>query len=619
MHERVVYRDEAPSLRVVTAGHSWSFDGDGALLRLVSEAWRIRLAHLFDPYLAIQSARIEPLPHQITAVYGEMLPRQPLRFLLADDPGAGKTVMAGLLIKELLIRGDLERCLVVAPGALVEQWQDELHEKFALPFEILTREQVKAARSGNPFGERNLLIARRDMLSRNEEMQSRLAAAPEWDLIVVDEAHRMAASFSGRKVDRTRRYRLGQLLGRRTRHFLLMTTTPHNGKPIDFQLFMALLDSDRFEGRSYGVRYQKETVSDLMRRLTKEELLRFDGKPLFPERRAETVKYKLSDAATDLYEQVTDYVRNEMNRAERFGPRRRRIGFALTILQRRLASSPAAIYESLRRRRQRLEERLEEEQRLKRDQQDPLGEESDLSVWSDDDEADMEDRPADEVEAEEDAILCQATAAGNLAELQAEIIRLRQLEKKAAEQGHSGADTKWSELDSILLNHSLMTDGSGNRRKLIVFTESLDTLGYLVKRIRTRLERPEAVVIIHGGVSQENRRKAVEAFTHDKEVVVLVATDAAGEGINLQRAHLMVNYDLPWNPNRLEQRFGRIHRIGQREVCHCWNLVAQGTREGDVYSCLLDKIETARKALGGGRSTTCWGRCLKLVPWRNCS
>ena len=211
--QRLVYRNEAPSLRVVTAKRPWSFDGDGALLRLVSEAWRIRLAHLFDPYLAIQSARIEPLPHQITAVYGEMLPRQPLRFLLADDPGAGKTVMAGLLIKELLIRGDLERCLVVAPGALVEQWQDELHEKFALPFEILTREQVEAARTGNPFGERNLLIARLDMLSRNEEMQSRLAAAPEWDLIVVDEAHRMAASVFGRKVDRTRRYRLGQLLG----------------------------------------------------------------------------------------------------------------------------------------------------------------------------------------------------------------------------------------------------------------------------------------------------------------------------------------------------------------------------------------------------------------------
>ena len=588
--QRLVYRNEAPSLRVVTAKRPWSFDGDGALLRLVSEAWRIRLAHLFDPYLAIQSARIEPLPHQITAVYGEMLPRQPLRFLLADDPGAGKTVMAGLLIKELLIRGDLERCLVVAPGALVEQWQDELHEKFALPFEILTREQVEAARTGNPFGERNLLIARLDMLSRNEEMQSRLEAAPEWDLIVVDEAHRMAASVFGRKVDRTGRYRLGQLLGRCTRHFLLMTATPHNGKEKDFQLFMALLDRDRFEG-VFRDGVHQASVSDLMRRLTKEELLRFNGKPLFPERRAETVQYDLSPEEAELYRLVTTYVREEMNRAERFeGSRARKIGFALAILQRRLASSPAAVHESLRRRRQRLEARLGEAP-------DPSngweGDETDL-----DNTADMEERPAHEVEAAEEAVLHQATAASTTTELEAEISTLRRLEGRAEALRRSGADAKWTQLNSIL-DHPLMTDGAGNRRKLIVFTEPRDTLLYLAERIRTRLGRPEAVVMIHGGVGRQERRRAVEAFTHDKEVVVLVANDAAGEGINLQRAHLMVNYDLPWNPNRLEQRFGRIHRIGQREVCHCWNLVAGDTREGEVYACLLEKIEAARKALGG--------------------
>ena len=602
---RLVYRNEEPSMEIVEAGRPWSFDGDGALLRLASEACRIRLAHLFDPYLAVHSSRIEPLPHQITAVYGEMLPRQPLRFLLADDPGAGKTVMAGLLVKELMIRGDVERCLVVAPGGLVEQWQDELHEKFGLPFDILTRDGVEAARAGNPFSERNLLIARLDMLARDPDLQSRLEAAREWDLIVCDEAHRMSASFFGGEVKHTKRYQLGRRLGGHCRHFLLMTATPHNGKEEDFQLFMALLDADRFEGRFRDGVHQAD-VSDLMRRLTKEELYKFDGKPLFPERRAYTVKYALSAAEAALYAEVTDYVREEMNRAERLAAegddrRRRNVGFALTILQRRLASSPAAIHESLRRRRERLEARLTEERLTKRGREARLAAETGLPVWPEDDEAEiaeMEDATSDEIEAAEEAVLDRATAAGTIAELEAEIDTLGRLEARARTLRRSGADAKWVQLDGIL-DHPLMTDADGNRRKLIVFTEPRDTLNYLADRIRARLGRPEAVAVIHGGIGRQERRKTVEAFTYDKDVLVLVANDAAGEGINLQRAHLMVNYDLPWNPNRLEQRFGRIHRIGQTEICHCWNLVAADTREGEVYSRLLDKIEAARAALGG--------------------
>jgi SNF2 family DNA or RNA helicase len=602
VRNRLVYRNEQPALEIVKEGRPWSFDGDGALLRLVSEAYRIRLAHLFDPYLAIHTSRIEPLPHQITAVYGEMLPRQPLRFLLADDPGAGKTIMAGLFIKELMIRGDVERCLVVAPGGLVEQWQDELSEKFGLPFDILSRDQIEAARTANPFAERNLLIARLDVLSRNPDIQAKLKAAREWDLIVCDEAHRMSASFFGGEVKYTKRYQLGQVLGGHCRHFLLMTATPHSGKEEDFQLFMALLDADRFEGRFRDGVHQAD-VSDLMRRLTKEELLKFDGKPLFPERHAYTVKYELSSAEAALYAEVTTYVREEMNRAERFAAegddkRRQNVGFALQILQRRLASSPAAIHESLRRRRERLEARLAEERLVKRGQEARLSITPALPVWSEDEEAEIEDAPGDEAEATEEAILDQATAARTIAELETEIETLRQLESQAAALRRSRTDTKWTQLNDIL-DHPLMTDANGNRRKLIVFTEPRDTLNYLADRIRTRLGQPEAVVVIHGGVGREERRKAIEAFTHDKEVLVLVANDAAGEGINLQRAHLMVNYDLPWNPNRLEQRFGRIHRIGQTEVCHCWNLVAADTREGEVYSRLLDKIEIARAALGG--------------------
>jgi hypothetical protein len=342
------------------------FRRDGHLFRLVSEAHRIRLAHLFDPVLAVHTLLFDPLPHQITAVYESLLSRQPLRFLLADDPGAGKTIMAGLFIKELIARGDLHRCLVVCPGSLAEQWQDELYKRFHLPFEILTNDKLEAARTGNWFLENNLVIARLDKLSRNEDVQDKLKA-PEcgWDLIVCDEAHKMSATISSGKY--TKRYRFGQLLSTLTRHFLLMTATPHNGKEEDFQLFMALLDGDRFEGKLRDGVHTAD-VSDLMRRMVKESLLKFDGTPLFPERVAYTVPYKLSDGEAQLYAAVIDYVREEFNRADALQGDKRAgtVGFALTILQRRLASSPEAIFQSLRRRRERLEQRQRELELLRR-------------------------------------------------------------------------------------------------------------------------------------------------------------------------------------------------------------------------------------------------------------
>jgi len=417
----------------------------------------------------------------------------------------------------------------------------------------------------------------------------------------------------------TKRYRLGQLLSGLTRHFLLMTATPHNGKEEDFQLFLALLDGDRFEGKFRDGVHQVE-VSDLMRRMVKENLLKFDGTPLFPERIAYTVPYKLSNAEARLYKEVTEYVREEFNRAEALQNDKRAgtVGFALTILQRRLASSPEAIYQSLRRRRERLEKRLRELELLQRGAAAPapvlVG-----PVLDADDVEDLEEAPENEVEAAEEEILDQATAAATLAELKIEIATLGRLEALAAQVRRSGQDTKWREL-SHLLGEIFTPAGLGDRvaeptvpygagpipkpipsprQKLVLFTEHRDTLAYLERQIGSLLGRPQSIVLIHGGMGREERRKAQESFLHDPEVQVLLATDAAGEGINLQRAHLMVNYDLPWNPNRLEQRFGRIHRIGQTEVCHLWNLVAEETREGDVYRRLLEKLEEARQALGG--------------------
>ena len=274
INSQILFRDAESLLEITNKGRNWSFDGNGENFRIVSEAERIRLAYLFDPYVAVSSSSIEPLPHQISAVYEHMLPRQPMRFVLADDPGAGKTIMAGLLIKELLIRGELERCLIIAPGSLTEQWQDELKEKFELQFELLTRDLVNASGLGNPFDQKSLLIARMDMLSRDEELQSSLEKSQEWDLVVCDESHRMSAHYFGGEMKKTKRYEMGQRVGNHTRNLLLMTATPHNGKDEDFQLFMALLDEDRFAGKEKSAVHRSDPT-DLMRRLVKEDLYTF--------------------------------------------------------------------------------------------------------------------------------------------------------------------------------------------------------------------------------------------------------------------------------------------------------------------------------------------------------
>uniref|UniRef100_UPI002AD4796D helicase-related protein n=1 Tax=unclassified Frankia TaxID=2632575 RepID=UPI002AD4796D len=409
---------------------------------------------------------------------------------------------------------------------------------------------------------------------------------------------------SGYGVKTTRRYQLGELLGKVSRHLLLMTATPHAGKQEDFQLFLALLDGDRFEGRFRDGVHSVDPAG-LMRRMVKEDLLTMEGKPLFPERRAYTVPYELSPGEQGLYEAVTDYVRHEMNRADRLkeqgdGQRGTTVGFALTILQRRLASSPEAILRSLERRRARLERRRRE---MRADAARPPRLDADrfLSGVNVDTEIDdrLDDLVSEEREELEDDVADAATASNTRAELDTEIALLAQLEKNAHRVRHSGTDRKWSELRAILCDSDLTHDQAGTLRKIIIFTEHRDTLNYLVARIGELIGDRDAVVSIHGGVRREQRRAAQERFTQDARVRVLVATDAAGEGVNLQRAHLMVNYDLPWNPNRLEQRFGRIHRIGQTEVCHLWNLVASNTREGEVFHRLLEKVEQQRKAYAG--------------------
>lgn len=593
----LLYRKDEPDLEIQRPESLWGFDGDPALFQLVSEARRLKLAWLSDPMLAVHTSRIEPLPHQITAVYEAMLPKHPLRFLLADDPGAGKTIMTGLLIKELEARGDLRKCLIVCPGNLCDQWQDELEDRFHIDFTRMPKDADDVSRTGNWFKENDLAICRLDKLSRSAELQEKLRET-RWDLVVCDEAHKMSASVWKGEIHKTARRKLGDLLSTITRNFLLLTATPHNGKEEDFQIFMSLLDPDRFEGKPHGDQPTPD-VKDLMRRMVKEELLKFDGHKLFPERLAHTVEYELSPNEAALYEKVTAYVREEFNRADKLknAGRKNTVGFALTVLQRRLASSPEAIYQSLRRRHERLEKQRQEAEAAKEGTAMPWP--PDMPRVSDDYLDDLDDAPDDEMEEAEDKVTDSATAAQTIAELKAEIARLADLEKEALALCRSKTDRKWDELSKLLQDKTAMEDGLGHRRKLIIFTEQRDTLNYLHKRIGSLLGRPESLAIIHGAMGRKERAREEERFTQDKDVELLLATDAAGEGINLQRAHLMINYDLPWNPNRLEQRFGRIHRIGQTEVCQCWNLVASQTREGQVYLHLLKKLENISEATGG--------------------
>jgi len=591
LKERLLNRSDEASISIATTERPWAFDGDGETFALAVEARRIDLAFLFDPMMAVHTSNVDPLPHQITAVYESMLPRQPLRFVLADDPGAGKTIMAGLYIRELLMRADARRILIVAPGSLVEQWRDEMMEKFGLEFRVFSRELELASPSGNPFEDCDQLIVRLDQMSRNEELREKLCNAG-WDLVVFDEAHKLAAHFFGNKLEKTGRFRFAEALGAQTRHLLLMTATPHNGKEEDFQLFLSLLDSDRFYGK-FRDGVHKVDTSDLMRRMVKEEMVRFDGTPLFPERRAYTANYILSDLEAALYEAVTQYVKTEMGKADQLeGTRKGSVGFALTSLQRRLASSPEAIYQSLKRRRERLERRIREAKISGRGQEI-------LAETLQDIPEDEDDLTAAEQENLEETLTDQATASQTIAELENEVRQLANLEEMAKAVVHSGQDKKWEELSNILQNDPQIHDADGRQRKLIVFTEHRDTLNYLHDKVAGLTGKPESLVTLHGGTHRDERLRIQSLFRSDPEVRILIATDAAGEGVNLQCANLMVNYDLPWNPNRLEQRFGRIHRIGQMEVCHLWNLVAKETREGDVFFRLLEKLQVENIALKG--------------------
>ena len=548
------------------------FGADADLFALGVEARRIELGHTFDPFFAVSTSRIDPLPHQLEAVYGTLLQKPRVRFLLADDPGAGKTVMAGLLLKELKYRGVLERVLIVTPANLTDQWRRELKEKFGESFEVVNRDTASARYDENPWTRAPFVIMSVDF-AKNEPHVHALEHA-RWDLVIVDEAHKLSARRYGREVRKSKRYRLGEVLSRTSERLLFLTATPHGGDDEAFRLLLDLLEPDLFATRALLEEAAREDENPLMLRRLKEDMTDFEGKPLFPPRYVHTPEFKLTPSERALYERVTDYVAKHFKRA--WSEKKRNIGLTMTVLQRRLASSSHAIARSLDNRHKRLVALKEEVSRLG---DDPL--------WNLSDE-DLEDLPEEERWAFEDALAERLTLADNLPDLEREIRELKSLAEEATLLARLEQDRKLSELVKIL-------ERLGDE-KLLVFTEHKDTLDFLVRVLQ---KKRYVVCSIDGSMRLEDRIAAERAFRDHAQV--MVATEAAGEGINLQFCSVMVNYDIPWNPTRLEQRMGRVHRYGQGFDVHIYNLVAQGTREGDVLGTLLAKLEVMRHQLGSDR------------------
>ncbi len=580
-HERLLSPNQVRSLQVIPA--EAPFDGDALRFRLGIEAARLGLACEYDPYFALSIARVDPLPHQLEAIYHYILPLPRIRFLLADDAGAGKTIMAGLLLKELKLRGLVTRTLIVTPANLAFQWQREMRDRFRERFDIIRGVDLRSAYGVNPWQDRPQVITSMDWAKREEVLES--LGRTTWDLVIVDEAHRMSASDPEHK---TERYRLGELLSQKTHHLLLLTGTPHKGDPVNFCLFLQLLDRD-----VYGdVRSLQEAIAHnhapFYLRRTKEALVTFPDpdtgavRKLFTNREVRTVRFELDGQEFAFYEALTRYVQDQSIRAAADpSARGRALGFTMAMYQRRFASSIHAVRRSLERRLQKLEEHLRRPRA-----ETPV----DLSRLEEIDEL-----PEDEVARMEEEIE-QASLPSERQEAQREMEELRALVQKARALEERQMSSKLAKLREVLTDQNIFGDP---RTKLLVFTEFKETLDYLVVTLRAWGLQ---VTQIHGGMKIGDRDTPGTRLYAEREfreeAQVLVATEAAGEGINLQFCWLMVNFDIPWNPMRLEQRIGRIHRYGQERDCLIFNFVAANTREGQVLERLLERLREIRRELG---------------------
>ena len=553
---------------------------------LTLETKRFKYAAEYDPLLAMNVSKIAPLPHQIEAVYGRILKMPRIRYLIADDPGAGKTVMAGLFIKELELRGLAKRILIVVPGHLKDQWKREMHDKFREDFEIVDRNTINTNYGVNVWEKYDKIITSMDF-AKKEDIRNALESA-NFDLVIVDEAHKMSAYKYGNKTDETARYKLGKVLSEISTHMLFLTATPHKGDPENFRLFLDLLEPGFFANADIIKEANRRGDNPLFIRRTKEELVDFNGRKLFPPRHVATRVYHWqqdSPYEMELYNELTKYVRRQYDLARRRmsakSRKRRNLTFALIILQRRLASSTYAALKSLERRRKRLQELLENRERMQEQE-----------LFLSDEEMDEIEDLSEEERWELEKRMESISAARNPQEIQEEIEALNHLINMAREIIDNDEEIKLTELKKSIEDlRSIYPDPKD--RKIIIFTESRETLEYLTEKVRSW---GHSVTTIHGGMSLEERVAAEKEFKDETDI--LIATEAAGEGINLQFSHLMINYDIPWNPNRLEQRMGRIHRYGQNKEVYIFNLVAVDTREGQVLDKLLTKLREIKESMG---------------------
>lgn len=599
--------NDLKTLQVSAASHSYS--GDAALVRLGLQAYSLGIAYEFDPYFGLSISRVDPLPHQLEAVYDYLLKVPRVRFLLADDAGAGKTIMAGLLIRELKLRGLAERTLIVCPANLTFQWQRELKEKFDEKFTVLTGSNLREQWGINQWQEHRQVLTSLDLAKRMEILPG--LQQTHWDLVIVDEAHRMSWTPPSRK---TARYALGEMLRDSSDHLLLLTATPHKGDPENFSLFLQLLDQDAYAAvQSIRQAMERKRAAFYLRR-TKEAMVHFperqaDGswvaRKIFTKRIPHTVAFTIDGDEFQLYRDVTSFVKEQSHKAAAQGddPRARAVGFLMALYQRRLASSTYAMHRSLENRARRLQEGLRRADELLRAAPPELPDPDEFE--------EMEEADRERLEELLDAI----TLAQNRAEIEQEIARLKQLSVQAKRVEDAGQEAKLARLKAILKEQHFFpacaADVAAGRDKsdqrLLIFTEFRDTLDYLAGNKAQGLpgklvEWGFRVGVIHGSMKAGSRdepgtRLYSEQQFKDGAIQILVATEAAGEGINLQSCHILFNYDIPWNPNRLEQRMGRIHRYGQIHDCLICNFVATNTIEGRVLQKLLEKLGEIRDAL----------------------
>ena len=595
----------------------------------LAEAHRLAYGHLFNPAFASETSLIDPLPHQRLAVYEHMLQQSPLRFLLADDAGAGKTIMTGLYVREMLARRLIRRVLIVPPAGLVGNWEREMRNLFRMQFRVVSGPD---ARSGNPFAgpDSDLAIVSLDTLA-GERMFTRLgdSTTEPYDLVVFDEAHKLSASRQpDYRVRKTSRYYLAEAitgagadderwaLPWSAQHLLLLTATPHMGRDFPYYSLWRLLLPDALSTEQAFNKFPNESRQRHFIRRTKEEMVHFDGSPLYPERRCDTLSYGLSQGPSgeqELYEETTDYIQDHYNRARMLNRSAARL--AMSVFQRRLASSTYALMRSFERRVEKLEDLIESirdgslsEEQLNRQQRSLVDDDDDVFETKTADELAAADGEVEQEEAFEDRALV-GTVATSLAELEVERLKVEALLKKARNLFARGEESKFEKLREVL------RDSEYDGEKFIVFTEHRDTADFLIRRLEG-LGFTGQVATIHGGMPYQERERQVEFFRRpvtDGGANYLVATDAAGEGINLQFCWLMVNYDIPWNPARLEQRMGRIHRYGQTRNVVVVNMVSGSTREGRVLKTLLEKLETIRKQLNSDKVFDVIGRVLEGV------